>query len=23
MIVFRSDAWLDFIAAVRRGEFPI
>ncbi|MGY4954776.1 DUF397 domain-containing protein [Streptomyces nigrescens] len=23
MIVFRAEAWLDFIAAVRRGEFPI
>ncbi|MFH8586055.1 hypothetical protein ACH4GP_16835 [Streptomyces celluloflavus] len=23
MIVFRAEAWLDFLAAVRRGEFPI
>ncbi|MEU7179905.1 MULTISPECIES: DUF397 domain-containing protein [Streptomyces] len=23
VIVFRAEAWLDFIAAVRRGEFPI
>ncbi|WP_328285733.1 hypothetical protein [Streptomyces sp. GQFP] len=23
MIVFRAGAWLEFIVAVQRGEFPI
>ncbi|WP_308185215.1 hypothetical protein [Streptomyces sp. MNU76] len=23
MIVFKAEAWVDFIAALRRGEFPV